>query len=347
MKNNLVLIILLSIIFVACEQPSVSIDTFDEVCEIVAYDSIYSDEDVLDIITHIGIHNDILIAKYMRDEYNFSFIDATNGKLLKRWGKVGEGPGEFIDFGGDFFIQDSCFVFVERNKQMINSVSLTDILGDSSTINVVKEPYPYTVDFRPFRFRFLDNQTIATGSFKEGRFGILDSNNNIVGCYFDYPFAYDEINGIYRGATFQGEIMTNNKQGKFVISTFASDIFEIYQVSDSGVYKKFVTPYKNAPLICQRRGRYAIDYDKSIAGLMKMAVSDDLICFTYSSLNYTEAAAMDKVSREILCFNWEGEKVKKYILPFPIGNFCIDEHYIYGIRYFDDKTVIYRFDLYS
>ena len=78
---------------------------------------------------------------------------------------------------------------------------------------------------------------------------------------------------------------------------------------------------------------------------MKMAVSNEFICFTYSSQSYTEASKSGKVSNEVLCFDWNGEKIKKYILPFSISNICLDNNYIYAIRYVDDETVIYRFKL--
>lgn len=346
MKKSLFLVVLLLITFVACEQDKVTVDTFDKVTRIAVYDSIYSDkEDALGVITNIGIYKDILIAKHARDEYSFSFISVASGKLIQRWGKKGEGKDEFLDFGNTFAIKDSLLVFLERNRKGINYVSIEDILSSNGVENVVKENYPYNVDFRPMRFCFLDNLKIAVGAFKEGRFGVLDSNNNIVGCFSDYPFNCEEVEGIYRGNVFQCDIKSNNKQDKFVISTVASDVFEIYQVADDGIHRIFVSPYVNEPKIWKKGGRFAIDSDNSIAGLMKMAVSDDLICFTYSTLSYTEAAAMDVASKEILCFNWKGEKVKKYILPFPVSNFCIDDHYIYGVRYFDDKTVIYRFSL--
>ena len=85
--------------------------------------------------------------------------------------------------------------------------------------------------------------------------------------------------------------------------------------------------------------------DESIAGLMKMAVSDEMICFTYSAESYAKANKAGFISNEILCFNWKGEKIKKYLLPFPISTFCVDKHFIYGVRYIDDESIIYRFKL--
>lgn len=346
MKNKLLLIVLSIVFCISCKQTTVNVDTFNKVIEVSTLDSIYSDEeDELGIVTDIGIYDGILIAKHMLDEYNFSLIDLASGKLLQRWGKKGDGPDEYLDFGSNFAIQDSLLVFSEGMKKKIHYVSIPNILKNNDSVNVAQVFYPYTVDFRPTRFGFLDAYKLAVGSFKEGRFGVLDSNDSIMNVASDYPFSYEEIEGIYRGNVFQSDIKANDKQRKFVISTFASDVFEIYQLSDNCIHRTFVSPYVNVPQIKQKGGRFAVDYDKSTAGLMKMAVSDDLICFTYSSLSYTEAAAMDMASREILCFNWKGEKVKKYILPFPIANLGIDEHYIYVVRYQDDRMIIYRFSL--
>ena len=143
MKNNIVLLVLLFIAIVACQQSNVSIDTFDKVSEITVYDSIYSDEeDALGVITDIEIWGDVLVAKHMRDEYSFSFISVANGKLIQRWGKRGEGRDEFLDFGSGFTIKDSLLVFVEQMKKSINYASIQAILNARSIINIVKENYP-------------------------------------------------------------------------------------------------------------------------------------------------------------------------------------------------------------
>ena len=345
MKSKLFILSLFLVIFISCKQTTVGIDDFDKVIEITALDSIYADEEVLAPITDIGIYDGMLIAKHMRDEYHFSLIDMESGKLVQRWGKQGNGPDEYLDFGSNFVIRDSLLIFSEYMKKKINHVSIANVLNGSDSVNVKQGPYPYTAKFRPARFCFLNDWKLAVGSFGEGRFGVLDSNDSIRNFLFDYPFGYEEIKGIYRGSVFQGDIKSNDKQRKFVISTFASDVFEIYQLADNKIHRTFVSPFANAPQIREKGGRFAVDYDKSIAGFMKMAVSDELICFIYSSLSYTEAAAKGMASREILCFNWKGEKVRKYVLPFPVSNLCVDGRYAYVVRYQDDIAVVYRFEL--
>lgn len=49
---------------------------------------------------------------------------------------------------------------------------------------------------------------------------------------------------------------------------------------------------------------------------MKMAVSDEMICFTYSAESYAKANKAGFISNEILCFNWKGEKIKNIYYLF-------------------------------
>jgi hypothetical protein len=241
-------------------------------------------------------------------------------------------------------------VFLDAAKKEINYVPLSIILKQDSAAKIVKEPYPYTVDFRTGYLTLVGNKKIAVGSFKKGYFGILDSANNIVANPFDYPFICKEIDGIYKGSAFQLNIKSNEKQRKFVTSFLLSDIFEIYQVNDTNIVKTYSSSFNHVPQLWQNpraNNRYTIDYEKSIAGLMNMAVSEDFICFSYSSKSYTESANSSHELNEILCFDWNGKKVKKYILPFPIYRFCIDNNYIYGVRALDDEMVIYRFRMTS
>lgn len=48
---------------------------------------------------NMEIVDSILILQHAMDEYAFSFINVNNGELLSQWGRTGEGPEEFIDFG--------------------------------------------------------------------------------------------------------------------------------------------------------------------------------------------------------------------------------------------------------
>jgi hypothetical protein len=313
------------------------------------YDSIYSDKnDIIGAIVDMEIIDNIIIARIAKDDHYFAFIDVDKGKLVTKWGVRGQSSNEYIQISSRFTVSENRLVFLDNAKHEINYVPFSAILKQNSVIKTVKEPYPYIVDFRPRYLTLVGDKKIVGGTFKEGHFGILDSSNNIVNHPFDFPFTCNGIDGIYRGSTFQSIIKSNNKQRKFAISILCSDIFEIYQVNDTNIVKTYTSSFKHIPQITTKPKEYttyAIDYYNSIAGFSSMAVSDDFVCFAWSSKSYEESANLDHESSEILCFDWNGKKVKKYILPFPIHRFCVDEKYIYGLRYDDDETIIYRFNL--
>jgi hypothetical protein len=119
-------------------------------------------------------------------------------------------------------------------------------------------------------------------------------------------------------------------------------------VNDTNIVRTYTSSFNHIPQITEKPGKYsayAVDYTNSIAGLVEIAVSDDFVCFACSSKSCEDLAKLDYAFNEILCFDWNGEKVKKYILPFSIHRFCLDKNYIYGLRYVDDETVIYRFNM--
>ena len=72
-------------------------------------------------------------------------------------------------------------------QKEINYVSISDVIENKIPYHIEKEAYPYTVDFRPRHMDVINHVKVAVGSFKEGYFGLLDSSNNILGCFFDYP----------------------------------------------------------------------------------------------------------------------------------------------------------------
>jgi hypothetical protein len=350
MKKCIYFIVSIFILYNACKKQHEDINYFSDVKKITAYDSIYSDKDN-EVIGLIGLHKyqNILIADNRTTDYFFSFYDIEKGVYLGSWGKRGQGPDDFIEAGG-VAIVDSQLVFTNRPKKEIIYVSIESILNKEETINVRRESYPHTAEFMPFHFLIMNNKKIALGIFKEGRFGVLDAENNIMDCPSDYPFNYEEVPGIYRGIVFQSRMKSNIEQSKFVISTFSSDIFEIYQITDAGIVRTYLSPFNHIPKIRETPGRnsgYDMDRRKSIGGLVNVAVTNELIYFGYTTKSNLEYYNSGFLSDEILCFDWDGKKIKKYILPIPIiaYSFCVDNEYIYGTREYEDETVIYRFKI--
>jgi len=346
MKKNILCFLFSLLCFSCSNKVGEAITDFDKVEYIESYDSIFADVDEpLGPVVELHVSGNMLVLNHAYGDYQFSFIDVEKGTNVCRWGTVGEGVNEFIDFSSNFSIEDSCLVFQTFAKKEINYVSLSDILNHRTDMNIRKETYPYTADFRPRRIYSVNDKKIAVGAFKDGLFGVLDKDNALISCESEYPFPCEEVDGIYRGNVFQANIIPNEKKNRFAISFLVSDVFEIYELSGREVRKVYTSSFKSVPQLKKKGERFGIDYENSIAGVMSMSASSELIGCTFSSQSYTDASAQDGASNEILCFDWNGEKVKKYVLPFAVNRFCMDTDYIYGVRYIDDEIVVYRFKL--
>ncbi|MDR0699049.1 MAG: TolB-like 6-bladed beta-propeller domain-containing protein, partial [Tannerella sp.] len=264
MKKGIYFIFSIFILCNACKKQNEDINYFSDVKKITEYDSIYSDKDN-EVAGIIGLnkYQNVLIADNRTTDYFFSFYDIEKGVYLGSWGKRGQGPDDFIEAGG-VAIVDSQLVFTHTAKKEIIYVSIESILNKEENINVRRESYPHTAEFAPFYFSIMNNKKIALGIFKKGRFGVLDAENNIIDSPSDYPFNYEEVPGIYRGIVFQSRMKSNIEQSKFVISTFSSDIFEIYQITDTGIVRTYLSPFNHIPKIRETPGRNSgYDIDRS------------------------------------------------------------------------------------
>lgn len=346
MKNNWLLVSLL-ILCSACNSP-VQINDFHTVVEISHYDSLYSDKyDLFGTVKDIAIADTVIILQTSHNDYAFFFIDAQTGSTIGKWGRTGRGNNEYLQVSSTFSICDSMLTFLDTRKKEIIYLPIANIV-DGTHYSVIKEPYPYTAGFRPQQITPLRNHKIVLGALESGRFGVLNAENEIVGCPFDYYFEYPQIQGIFRGSVFQSKMKANPDLNRFVVQTLVSDNFEIFDATSSDIKKIYTSCSNLIPAIIEkpRPGvSHTIDYNRSKCGLMRMAASKQFIYFTYSDHSYSESAQNGLESDEILCFDWDGNKKQKYILPFRISGFCVDEHYIYGVRNMDGDNIICRFPI--
>lgn len=331
---------------VSCTKEPAGVDAFSEVEKVTEYEVVYSEqEDPLGMVTHMDIVDNILILEHVMDTYRYSFVDVDRKEMLCRWGTVGEGPNEFIDFGTHFFLQDSLLVFSSLSKRELNYVFIPELLHTTSSPEVKRESYPYVATFRPRKICPVNDIKIVMGSFDTGLGGVLGKDNEIIGTFSDFPFSCEAVQGVLRGSVFQSQIAANPSMGRFVVSILSSDIFEIYEIREGAVHRVYQSSFEHIPQVKEKGGRFTVDGEKSMAGLMNVGVSSRLLCFLYSSQSYVEASRKDKFSDEVLCFDWDGQKVKKYILPFPVCRICLDDNFLYGIRFVDDKMTVCRFRL--
>ena len=86
---------------------------------------------------------------------------------------------------------------------------MSDILNQKEHLDIKRETYPYNIDFRAFGINAVGDKKIVTGGFKEGYWGILDSQNNIIPNVVELPFDAGEVPELEKGVVFGGMLKAN------------------------------------------------------------------------------------------------------------------------------------------
>lgn len=346
MKSKIYILTAILTLCVSCSTSTKRSDEFQQIIHLNNFDTIYYCHDLLGPIVDMEIDNSILITKHALDDFCFSLFNIEQKEMIGRWGEIGDGPEMYSQIGYSMTISNDSLIFQDIAKKEINHVSITDLYLKCSTnnhhLNVNKEKYLYNKDFRPSKIYPINSQWILVGSYSSGYIKMVNSKKQIVDSDItDYPFTCDEVQHIYRGSAFQTRIKVNEKQSKCVHIFNASDIFEIYEISDSTLHRIYINEFQHIPQIKSAGGQFRVDAQNSIAGFIDCTVSDNMICFLYATGDYLTTSS----SKEILCYDWNGNKLRKYILPMNVDNICLADKHLYATIEEDNSIAIIRIKL--
>lgn len=306
------------------------------------------DINTVGIINDAVIFEDYIILNSGDVNNHFHIIDSRTGRIYKSFGKQGRGPGEYIKIGRQLSISDSVLFFSDNATKELCAINLNKLLRNDNNFIIEKRKYPYTKDFRPSKFLVLKDYTICLGAIKDYRFGVIDNISGQVISHNNLYMPHSEfIDGIYVGSVYQSIMQSSASNGLFVISLLASDYFEIFRINKTQVECIFKSQNATMPKVHQKPKigtNYSIDYEKSIAGNVNVAVTDKNIYFLNSNLSYSMYSAKGE-AHEIKAFTWNGEQLAAYTLPFPVSRIFVDKCCLYCFRYDIEKVNIYRFDL--
>ena len=108
----------------------------------ITTDKIVSLDDNLPIMHTCGIMlcgDTLLFDDHINDEFKFTAYDISQGKVIGRFGKPGNGPGELANYGGSFFDRNSQILYMnEANQGKMLGFYLPDAIADSEYSPFVK-----------------------------------------------------------------------------------------------------------------------------------------------------------------------------------------------------------------
>lgn len=345
MKSPYIITIFVTTIMFACNSDAGS-NNDSQCISVTEYDSTYIRSSVpMGDILDVAMFQNIMILKQEAEKDVFLFVDCTTGNVIKTWGRRGHGPQEFIDFGMSVDVCDSTLAFVEWDTRTLHIVNVNDIVTDTNQVRISSQTYPYTRDFRPNKLYRIGRGWLALGYFASSRLGYLTKEMKEVESNVDYPFEHDDISLLFAGTVFQGKAACVGSLGAII--TNMSDALEIVSVDSMGNITKTVEVKPTMlPKYSNSYGQLRNLYSENSAGYSDVCADAEYIyILSGGELRYKDFAANGLMSTSIIKYDWNGNLICEYKLPFPVSEICVHGTKLYGIRPNGEDVIIYSFDI--
>ncbi len=360
-KAFLFLISFVVLLLISCTQEKQGsvIDLFDH-SQSLSY-NVFELHDSLGTLLHpaaLEVYDDLMVVLDVRASQLFSMVDLNSKKLVKKWGNVGQGPGEFIGVL-DFYRNYSNMginawdpLLKKLNFCSYDSIENQAVPQFVNLFQNIKNPKMLEM-FYPNILQLSDSTFLTLGNSHEKRFSFLNISANSIQDMGDYP-SQDTKQGIIpmlRNKAYNGMIRLNSQLNKVVYMSRHSEMFEIYNVDGKGIQFESGN-YTTIPEYQQtNEGGPSIsidEYTNRIGKNMALSVSTERIFILYQ--RYPEAnsvkSSLSNVADIVLTFDWDGKPLQMYKLNIGVENICFDKqnNRLYAICSNPEPEIIY-FDL--
>ena len=355
-------IIFLSLLLVSCkEKQTDSILDYFSVTHLLKHQvlEISEESDYLLNPEAILIVENILVL-YEYQQFKFLVIDPGQKKVLKSWGTSGNGPGEIVgimDFynhytgrginAWDAMLRRLYHCSYESLKDS-TEVKFQEIIGNTSNKLFDK--------FFPNVLQMNDSMFLCLGGSSNKRFELINIRNNQTYETGEYPPMEQETNvmqGI-RDIAYNGLIRFNPKENKVAFLSLESEMFEIFEVKESGLELVYGS-YTSIPQYQQVSTGGGITAKLVDPAGFKgrnywISTNDEYIYILYAKKMPDEDTSSKRFSpnsaNDLLVFNWKGKPVKHYQLDCAVNSIAVtsDSKRIYGISTDNEEPVMIFWD---
>lgn len=340
MKNALI-IALVTIVFSGCQEKRKDID-FPELFKVQEEITLTPLQDSSNLFLgkpwSILVLNDHIIVQDLIDGYWFALVDKHTGKLIKRFGVSGRGPGE-ISHPASLQRNGRDFTFLDQQLLKLYTASIDSLItGQPGYIKEcidLKLPKQTFTDCRQI-LKLSSGELIGAGVSPEGRIVRFDADGKNARFYSpDYPYDPLHKDEDYKAKSmaFQYHIAINPAENKFCNLGGTAGQLEIFDLTPDGVkpavnhiyYLPKYTNYSNKNMM---QVGFAPD---SKIGFSNLEAVGDYIWF--SNTKDESLKNRTPLVGYIGKFDWNGNPVKAYRVTnnLLMYSFDPDGKEIYGI----------------
>jgi hypothetical protein len=148
--------------------------------------------------------------------------------------------------------------------------------------------------------------------------------------YYEYPYRdkqEKEVKNRLRGMAYQGTLSSNKSLNRFVFAIGSAPIFSLYSVNKDNIDKSFefvggYPEYKTEDTGTTRSAPMSV---ANKMAFIKAYATEKYVYLLYSGNSYKEVGVKAFNGKIIYQLAWDATPICKFVLDFPIMNFCVSD----------------------
>jgi hypothetical protein len=255
----------------------------------------------------------------------------------------GKGPGEMLVSWGIHIIGKDLFAFCAQLRKVIRLTPNDDrkfVIVDEYKLDLKNSTEFYPID---------ENLSVCLSGFDDdSRLTFIDREGKIVKKLGDFP-TFQSVNNI-KGDNdiFQSSITGSPNGNKIAVACRRTDVIEIYDLKNDS-FKRFQGPI-GIRLTVTDQG-IAKSLSPGYFTYVLLIANDEEFWASYEGKKIpprgTQLSTEEQLPKQIYCFDWSGQPLRKLILDYPFSGFDVDwgEMILYTLEIRDNYPVIVEYPL--
>ncbi|MDR3218226.1 MAG: TolB-like 6-bladed beta-propeller domain-containing protein [Dysgonamonadaceae bacterium] len=304
---------------------------------------------------------DILVSGEMRlidsfliisDAYNeplyriYKITDNNQLEYISGFGAKGEGPNEFL-FNSYMQIGEDRLSILDQTLLRNYFIDFHKLANPDVDSFMVAKSVKNAANFHAL-IEVSDDLYVGNGSFHDGMFAFY-CDDSVIQTHIPFPEDGISASHIQKGLAYQGACLKQTGGNKLVFAGHNGHFLEIYNIKDTLMQKVFSDVYEFPRYTPEDGGNFIeVNFAQDdLLGFLDVFATSEYIYALYCGKKYGDNRAF--LANIIYVYNWNGERIKKYILDKELSGICVNKENtkIYGLYTDsnDDRLKIVLFHL--
>lgn len=256
----------------------------------------------------------------------FTLIDLRDNNSVYHFGKRGEGNNEFLQvFSLCSLYGDSLIGVYDVYKRNLVEMNLRQIKQGNIQFPVLMQDSLMSLNICPTQY----DTYLGLGFYENNMFSLTGKH---IGSryYYEYPYRdkqEKEVKNRLRGMAYQGTLSSNKSLNRFVFAIGSAPIFSLYSVNKDNIDKSFefvggYPEYKTEDTGTTRSAPMSV---ANKMAFIKAYATEKYVYLLYSGNSYKEVGVKAFNGKIIYQLAWDATPICKFVLDFPIMNFCVSD----------------------